>query len=458
MSELKGKIDLKQLKKLAEEDKIRTIIVAGVDMQGRLFGKRFMVKTFLDAFKGGSNTCACNLGWDMDLILIPDLKFTGWHTGYQDMTAVPDFDTLRIYPWFEKTAIVICDSTHEDGSPVEIAPRTILRRQRDKARKMGFTPFMASEFEFFLFNETVESAREKDYRNLQPISSYYSDYSVFRASMDEWILSQIRDGLDDAGMEVESTKAEWGFGQVELAIRYAEALEMGDRHAIVKNGIREIAALNDIMATFMAKHSTDASGSGLHVHVSLWDSEAKKNLFYDPKKDHHASDTMRHFLGGMMHLAKDVQYFYAPNINSYKRYSPKSFAPWNLGWGGDNRTVTFRLCGEKNGCRIENRIPGADACSHLMLAAVLGSGLYGVEKKLEPIGPFIAGDSYEEKSLPQLPNSLYKAVKNLDESEAARKIFGDEVVDHYVKVGSWEVDEFMKSVTDWERRKYFEMT
>lgn len=457
MSELTGQVDKKTLKKLIEEDKIRTVIVAGVDMQGRLFGKRFTGRSFIDIFKGGSNTCACNFGWDMDLILIPELKFTGWHTGYQDMMALPDFNTARIYPWFEKTAIVLCDACHEDGSLVEIAPRTILRRQQDKAHKMGYSPIMASELEFFLFKETVETARSKDYAGLAPLSNYYSDYSIFRGSMDEWIIGQIRDGLDGAGLEVESTKAEWGFGQVEIAIRYAEALDMGDRHSILKNGVKEIAALNGIMATFMAKHSTDASGSGLHIHVSLWDKTGKTSHFYDADKEHGMSDLMRHFMGGMMHLAKDMQYFYAPTINSYKRYCPKSFAPFNISWGGDNRTVTFRICGNKNGTRIENRIPGADACSYLSLAACLGSGLYGVENKLEPIGPFISGDAYEVEALPVLPNTLQHAVNNLNNSEAARKIFGGEVVDHYVKIGQWEVDQFMSSVTDFERRKYFEM-
>lgn len=457
MSDIKGKIDKRTLKRLVEEDRIQTVIIAGVDMQGRLFGKRFCAQTFLDSFKGGAGTCSCNLGWDMDLELIPGLEFTGWHTGYQDMMAIPDFETLRIYPWFEKTAIVLCDSAHEDGSLVSIAPRTILRRQTEKAGNMGYIPFMASELEFFLFNETVDSARKKDYKDLEPISKNYSDYSIFRTSLDEWITMPIREGLNDLGLEVESTKGEWGHGQVELAIKYAEAVEMGDRHALMKNSIKEIAALNGLMATFMAKHSTDASGSGLHIHTSLWDNTGKKNAFYNSKDEHGMSELMRHFMGGMMHLAQDMQFFYAPTINSYKRYCKQSFAPYNISWGGDNRTVTFRICGHGSGCRIENRIPGADVCSYLSLAACLGSGLYGIENKLEPIGPFITGDSYAQESLPELPRNMMAAVKNLDESKPAREIFGDDVVDHYVKVGQWEIEKFLTSVTDWERRKYFEL-
>jgi glutamine synthetase len=457
MADVKGKIDFNEFQKLVEKGAVETLIVAGIDMQGRLYGKRMSAAMFVSDFSDGVHTCACNFGWDMDLILIPGLEFTGWHTGYQDMKAVPDMNTLRIYPWFEKTAIVICDTCYDDGTPFEIAPRTLLRRMQEKANGMGFTPYMASELEFFLFKETIDSSRGKGYSNLEPLSKYYGDYSVFRSSMDEWILGKIRRGLDDMGLEVESTKGEWGFGQAEIGVKYAEALEMGDRHMLVKQGVKEIAALNGVMATFMAKYKTEDSGSGLHIHVSLWDKAGKKTVFWDPKKPHHMSDTMRHFLGGMMQLTKDVQYFYAPLINSYKRYRPQSFAPYYIGWGGDNRTTTYRYCGEKNGFRIENRIPGSDACGPLALAACLGTGLYGIQKKLEPVGPFIEGDAYEEKSLPKLAMTLREAVGNLDNSAAARAIFGDKVVDHYVKIGAWEADNFDISVTDWERRKYFEM-
>lgn len=456
MSEIKGKIDRKEFVKLVEKGEIETVIVAGIDMQGRLYGKRLSARMFVSDFSGGVHACSCNFGWDMDQILIPGLDFTGWHTGYQDMKAVPDFNTLRMYPWFEKTAIVICDSCDDKGKPLAIAPRTILRRQQEKAHKMGYKPFMASELEFFLFKENIDSSRDKGYAGLEPLSKYYSDYSVFRSSMDEWILGPIRRHLDAMGLEVESTKGEWGFGQAEIGIKYSEALEMGDRHMLVKQGVKEIAALNGIQATFMAKYKTEDSGSGLHIHVSLWDKAGKKTAFWDPKKKHNMSDTMRHFLGGMTQLTKDVQYFYAPLINSYKRYSPKSFAPYNIGWGGDNRTTTYRYCGHGNGFRIENRIPGSDANGPLALAACLGAGLYGIQKKLEPVGPFIAGDSYEEKSLPKLAMTLDEAVRNLDNSKAAREIFSDEVVDHYVKHGAWEVEQFNTNVTDWERRKYFE--
>lgn len=453
---MRGKIDLKTLEKMVEKGDIQTIIVAGTDMQGRLLGKRYVPETFLKSFSDGICACSCNLGWDMDLILIPGLKFTGWHTGYQDMRVIPDFNTMRIYPWVEKTAIVLCDLCDEEGKPLEIAPRTILKRQVENARIMGFTPFMASELEFFLYKETIDAAREKDYRNLEPLSRYYSDYSVFRGTMDEWILAPIRNNLNDAGLEVESTKGEWGHGQVELSIRYTDALEMGDRHVILKNGVKEMAALQGLLATFIAKPSSADSGSGLHIHSSLWDSAGKKALFHDKKKPLGMSDTMRHYLGGMMQLAKDFQYFYAPYINSYKRYVAQSFAPYNITWGGDNRTVTFRICGHGSSCRIENRVPGADANGYLALAATLASGLYGIKHKLEPVGPFCQNDGYEAKKAPVFALTLSEAVENLNKSKIAREILGDEVVDHHVGIGRWEVQCFNTYVTDWERRKYFE--
>ena len=455
--DLKGRMDLKTLKKLIEDDRVDTVIMAGVDLQGRLYGKRLVGRTFIKHFQEGIATCACNFGWDMDLILIPGMEFTGWHTGYQDMKAIPDYNTLRAYPWFEKTVIVLCDSCDDDGKPLSIAPRTILRRQQEKAHKMGYTPIMASELEFHLYKENLESAREKGFTELEPLFRHYADYSIYRTSMDEWILRLLRQGLNDAGIEVESIKGEWGFGQIELGVVYQEALDMADWHVLVKQGVKEISALNGLIATFMAKPSTDDSGSGLHIHSSLWDRKTKKDLFWESGKDYNMSDLMRHYLGGMMQLSRDFQIFYAPYINSYKRYTYQSFAPYNIAWGGDNRTVTFRVCGHGPSCRIENRIPGADANAYLALAACLGSGLYGVENKLEPVGEFCAGDAYENKDAPLFAMNLPDALRNFDNSEIAREILGDEVVDHYVKLMAWECERYFTEVTDWEKRKYFEM-
>lgn len=445
-----------RLEAWVEEGAVETLITAGIDLQGRLYGKRFEASVFLRDMTDGVHTCDCNFGWDIERILIDGLEFTGWHKGYGDMLTKPDFTTLRMYPWFEKTALVICDTLDHDGNAIPIAPRTLLRTQVEKAQALGYTVNAAPEVEFFLFNESLDSSREKGYVDLNVVSRYISDYSIFRGSMDEWIIGEIRKNLGKAGVEVECSKAEWGHGQCEVNLVYTHALEMADRHAIFKNAVREICALNNVQATFMAKWHTDHSSSGCHVHMSLW--EGDKPVFFDAKGEHHMSETARHFLGGMMHLAKDLQLFYAPNVNSYKRYEDLSFAPTTLSWGGDNRTTTFRIAGHTPASfRLENRIPGADAPAHLTYAAMIASGLYGLENKIEPEGPFIENNAYENKDLPRLNRNLGEAIASFTNSRIAREIFGDDVVNHYAAIAEWELKEFEKQTTDWERNRYFEL-
>ncbi len=438
-----------------DDGSVDTIIVAGIDLQGRLYGKRCDARVFLRDLFSGIHTCDCNFGWDIARMLVEDLKFTGWHTGYGDMTSVPDWNTLRMYPWFESTALVLCDTFDHHGNPIDIAPRQMLRKQLDKASGLGYTVKAAPEVEFFLFRETIDSSRAKGYRNLETISSYISDYSVFRSSMDEWVLGDMRRYLGEANIEIESNKSEWGHGQVELNLVYCEALEMADRHVIFKNAVREIAALNGVQASFMAKWDAKHSGNGCHIHMSLWNGD--KPTFHDPNEDREMSKTMRHFLGGMMALASDLHYFYAPTINSYKRLEDLSFAPTNVTWGGDNRTPAFRSAGHGSSMRLENRIPGADANACLAYAAMVGSGLYGIENELEPIGEYVHANAYDVKDAPKLHTNLIDAANALDQSAPARKIFGDDVIDHYVALARWEVREFFNTVTDWERERYFEL-
>ncbi len=446
---------MKQLKKWVDDGSVDTIIVAGIDLQGRLYGKRCDARVFLRDLSSGIHTCDCNFGWDIARMLVDDLKFTGWHTGYGDMTTVPDWNTLRMYPWFESTALVLCDTFDHHGNPIDIAPRQMLRKQLEKASGLGYTVKAAPEVEFFLFRETIDSSRAKGYRDLEPISKYISDYSVFRSSMDEWVLGDMRRYLAEANIEIESNKSEWGHGQVELNLVYCEALEMADRHVIFKNAVREIAALNGVQASFMAKWDAEHSGNGCHIHMSLWNGD--KPTFHDPNEDREMSKTMRHFLGGMMALASDLHYFYAPTINSYKRLQDLSFAPTNVTWGGDNRTPAFRSAGHGASMRLENRIPGADANACLAYAAMVGSGLYGIENELEPIGEYVHANAYDMKDAPKLHRNLVDAANALDQSATARKIFGDDVIDHYVALARWEVREFFNTVTDWERERYFEL-
>lgn len=447
---------MKRLKKWVDDGAVDTVIVAGVDLQGRLYGKRCNAAVFLRDLAGGVHTCDCNMGWDIERQLIDGLEFTGWHTGYGDISLVPDFTTLRMYPWFEKTAIVLCDTCDHEGDLLPLAPRSILKKQLEKAKGMGFEVKAAPEIEFFMFKETLESSRAKGYRDLEVMSRYISDYSIFRTSMDEWIIGYIRRNLEEAGIEVEGNKAEWGHGQMELNLVYTEALEMADRHVLFKNAVREMAALKGVQATFMAKWHEAHSGNGCHIHMSLWNENG--NAFYDAKGERHMSTTLRHFLGGMMALSRDFQLFYAPNINSYKRYVDLSFAPVNITWGGDNRTVSYRTCGHGNSARVENRIPGSDCNAHLAYAAMIAAGLYGIENEIEPIGPYVQANAYDEApDAPKLHRTLIAAADGLDQSEIARKILGDAIVDHYVRVARWEIGEFMRAVTDWERNRYFEL-
>ncbi len=449
-----AKLDLHTFEQQVQQGKYEQVIVAGVDMQGKLFGKKVPAQYFLEDAKDGIHTCAINLIWDVSLKFAENYTFCNFETGLQDMKVIPDLATLRPYPWIEKTAIVLGDLYNKDGSEVPMAPRNMLKKQLQKARQLGYQTFAASELEFYIFRETSESAREKNFANLKPLFQYPIDYSIYRLNVDDWFLRQLAPNLEAAGIPVESLKGEFGNGQVELNVKYAEALEMADRTAIFKNGLKEIAALNDLMITFMAKHDTNDSGSSGHTHISLWD-EAGNNLFYDAQDAYGLSQTARYFLGGMMALAPDLMLFYAPYVNSYKRLANTGGAPNTLTWGTDNRTTAFRIDGKGKSCRIENRIPGSDANHFLVLTACLASGLYGIEHKIDIAAP-TTGDASRAPGVQRLPANPVEAIQRLENSEIARQLLGDDVVDHYLTAAKNELNDYFVEVTDWERRKYFE--
>ncbi len=450
-----GKIDQATLKKMIKENEITTIIIAAADMQGRLFGKRCSAKYFLEEALKGVHTCTVNLIWDIEQNLGENYIFSNWDTGFQDIKAIPDLSTMRIYPWFEKTAIVLADLYLEEGGEVTLGPRNMLRRQIDKAKALGFEAKMASELEFYMLNETADSAREKGYANLTALSHNSADYSIYRSSCDEWILGKMRHLLDDAGLEVECTKAEWGHGQVELNLMYTETMEMADRTVIMKNGIKEIAFLNNIMVTFMAKYETEVTGSSFHLHASLWN-EKGENVLADTSDAYGLSEVGKNFLGGMMQLAPELMCFYAPYVNSYKRLADTAGAPNTLSWGFDNRTLSFRVVGSGPSKRVENRIPGADGNPYLVLAATLASGLYGIEKKIALPGPPVLKNASAMPGITKLPRNLMEAVTLFENSKTVRELFGDDVVDHYTIATRNEIDDFFKHVTDWEKRRYLE--
>jgi glutamine synthetase len=454
-----GRLTLDDLRSLVASGEIDTVIAAMVDMQGRLMGKRVTGRFFVDhVAEHGAHACSYLLGVDVEMEPLPGYRLTSWESGYGDLHMRPDFETLRRIPWLERTALVLCDLAHENGDAVQESPREILRRQVERARDRGYLAMVASELEFYIFRETYASAQRKHFHDLEPYGRYIEDYHILQGTSEEWLIRQIRNGLDGAGVPVEFSKGEWGPGQHELNLRYAEPVEMADRHTIVKHGTKEIAGLNDVAITFMAKWRADLAGSSCHLHASLWDRDGRRNLFWEEgARPLGMSPLFRHFLGGLLAGATELACFFAPYVNSYKRYLAGTFAPVAAVWSHDNRTCGFRVVGRGDGLRIENRIPGADANPYLMFAATLAAGLWGIERRLEPPEMF-EGDAYRAAGLPRIPRTLRGAIDALERSEIAREAFGDRVVDHYLHTAQLEQEAFDRAVTCWELGRNFERT
>ncbi|MEK3937268.1 glutamine synthetase family protein [Sporosarcina sp. FSL W7-1349] len=443
------------LKDFINEKKIESMIVAGIDMQGKLFGKKIPAKHFLDIMNEGVYTCAVNLAWDVNLNFLDNYDFCSMETGLHDIKLVPDLTTLRLYPGVEKTAIVLGDLFEKNQEPVTVAPRNILKKQIEKAEGLGFKAFAASELEFYVYKENHDSVREKGFNNLQPLSPYPIDYSISRLNIDDWFLSKIVNEFEKADIDIESVKGELGKGQYEINFKYSDSLTMADQTAIYKSGTKEIAAVNGLLATFMAKPDTNDAGSSGHTHISLWDSNGENNLFYDPSSTDGLSKIAKHFLAGMLELTPELMVLYAPYINSYKRIINTGGAPSTNTWGIDNRTTAYRIDGKNNSCRVENRIPGADANFYLVMAACLASGLYGIENELE-LPSMTTTDAYVDPNVPQLPTNLVEALDRFKTSERVKEILGEDVVKHYTTAVENEIRDYFFEVTDWERRKYLE--
>ena len=439
-------------------DEIDTVLVVFPDGYGRLMGKRVVGRYFIDhVATEGSHACIYLFTVDMEMEPLPGFRLTSWERGYGDMKLVPDLATLRRIPWLPKTALVICDVYTEDGEPIEEAPRWILRRQVDRAARLGYTVKTAAELELYVFRETFEEARARRYQNLTPVAGYMEDYHILQTTREEPLIRAIRNGMEHADVPVETSKGEWGKGQEEINLRYADALEMADRTVIYKHGTKEIASLHGCAVTFMAKYDAGAAGSSFHLHSSLWDA-AGAALFAPTGHGRTAADWTPLFggwLAGQMAMARELAYFYAPSVNSYKRYQSGTFAPTRVATGWDNRTCGFRLCGEGAGFRVENRIPGADANPYLAFAATIAAGLHGIDARLTPPACY-EGNAYEDASLPQVPKTLREAIAELETSDLARAAFGARVVEHYLHTARLEQQAFDQAVTDWELMRNFE--
>jgi glutamine synthetase len=457
MSEPKGRLDLEQLRALVARGEVETVVASFTDHYGRLLGKRFDADMFVDdVVKNGGHACDYLLTVGMEMEPVPGYKFANWELGYGDVHMVPDMGTLRLASWLDKSAFVLCDvKSEKTHGLVEVAPRSILRRQVDAASKRGYTSFAATELEHYLFRTSYREAAQKGYRELEPAGWYLEDYHILQGTRTESFHAAARRHLKRSGVPVETSKGEWGQGQHELNVRYAEALEMADRHVIFKQCLKEVAEAAGMSLTFMAKFAADRAGSSCHIHFSLW--RDGRNAFPGDLQLGRAkvSDVFRWFLGGWIAHVPDVMPFYAPTINSYKRYVDASWAPTRLAWSYDNRTAGFRVVGDGQSLRIECRIPGADANPYLALAASLASGLDGIAHRIEPPECFV-GDVYAAKNLPRVPYTLSEAAARFAASDFAQRAFGKDVVEHYSHFFRTEVAAFDKAVTDWEHKRYFE--
>lgn len=453
-----GRLDAKTLESLIRNGAVDTVLTVFPDGHGRLMGKRLVARHFLEhVLDDGVHACIYLFTVDMEMEPLPGFKLTSWERGYGDMKLVPDLSTIRLIPWLQQTALVFCDVYTEEGEPVEEAPRWVLKRQIERAAKMGYVVKTAGELELYCFRETFEAAHAKRYRDLTPVSGYLEDYHILQTMKEEPLIRAIRNGMEAADVQVETSKGEWGRGQEEINLAYAEALESADRTALYKHGAKEIAHLQGCSITFMAKYDVNAAGSSFHVHSSLWDRSGRKPLFAASGKHGATQGTplFGQWLAGQMAGARELAYFYAPTINAYKRYQAGSFAPTRIVAGWDNRTCGFRLCGEGGGFRVENRIPGADANPYLAFAATIAAGLHGITQKLKP-PKLYESNAYDDATLPQVPKTFREAVAELERSRLARAAFGDRVVEHYLHGARLEQEAFDRVVTDWELMRNFE--
>ena len=451
-----GNLSLDTLRDLVAGGEIDTVLACQIDMQGRLMGKRFQAEFFIESAWEETHSCNYLQATDLEMETVEGYESTSWASGYGDYTMKPDLSTLRLVPWLEGTALVLCDLLdHHTHADVAHSPRAILKAQTARLEAMGMKAFMATELEFFLFKDSFEDAVSQGYRNLQRISPYNEDYHIFQTTKEEDVMRAIRKGLQGAGVPVENSKGEADAGQAEINVRYTDALDMADNHVIIKNACKEIAWSKGRALTFLAKWNTDAAGNSSHVHQSLWSLDGKP-LFFDPSDPHGMSNVMRHYLAGLLAHASEFTYFLAPYINSYKRFQEGTFAPTKAIWSRDNRTAGCRMCGEgTKAIRVECRVGGSDLNPYLAMASLIAAGIDGIENKLE-LEPEFSGDAYKASQSRKIPNTLREATKTLKESKLLRAAFGDGVIDHYVRAAEWEQEECDRVVTDWEVARGFE--
>lgn len=457
MVDRKPPLSPEELRVLVASGEIDTVVLAFPDMQGRLQGKRFAAQFFLDeVLQHGTEGCNYLLAVDTDMNTVDGYEMSSWDRGYGDFAMHPDLATLRRIPWNPGSVFLLADLAWNDGSPVVAAPRQILRRQLERLGEHGYTAMVGTELEFMIFQDTYEQAWNSNYRGLTPANQYNIDYSVLGTGRIEPLLRRIRNEMQAAGLVVESAKGECNLGQHEIVFRYDEALKTCDQHAVYKTGAKEIAAQEGVSLTFMAKYD-EREGNSCHIHLSLTDADGRSAMAGEgPEVHEHGgmSPVMRHFLAGQLAALRDFSLLYAPNINSYKRFRPGSFAPTAVAWGVDNRTCALRVVGHGRSMRFENRLPGGDVNPHLAVAGLVAAGIYGIENRLELPEP-CTGNAYTA-DYAHVPTTLREAAELWENSEIAKAAFGPEVVAHYRNMARVELDAYDSAVTDWELRRSFE--
>jgi glutamine synthetase len=447
-----GNLTLDELDGLIDSREIDTVILAFPDMQGRLVGKRVSARLFQDEVaEHGAEACNYLIAVDVEMNTVDGYTLSSWETGYGDMILQPDFDSLRRVPWLPGTAMLMADLTSIEGAPLVQSPREVLRAQLRRLEERGLTAFVGTELEFIVFDDTFRDAYAKGYRDLTPASDYNIDYAILASTRMEPLLRDIRLGMEGAGMYCEGVKGECNLGQQEIAFRFAEALATCDNHTIYKNGAKEIADQHGKSLTFMAKFN-EREGNSCHIHLSVRGADGEAVMAGDG--EHGFSRLMEHWTAGLLATMRELTLFFAPNINSYKRYVEGSFAPTAVAWGLDNRTCALRVVGHGSSLRVENRVPGGDVNPYLAVAAIIAGGLHGIENQLE-LEPMLAGNGYTSDK-PRVPATLREAAELFGSSEVARSAFGEDVVAHYLNNARVELAAYDAAVTDWERVRGFE--
>ncbi len=446
-------LSVNQLRESVTAGAVDTVVVAITDMQGRLQGKRFHARYFLDeVMPHATEACAYLLAVDTEMNTVDGYQLASWETGYGDFVLVPDMATLRAVPWQPGTALVLADVAALDGAPVAVSPRQVLRAQLDRAAERGWTALAGTELEFVLYEGSYEQAWDCGYRSLVPANRYNADYSVLGTGRVEPLLRDIRNSMTGAGLYVESAKGECNLGQHEIAFRYADALTTADQHSIYKTGAKEIAARHGYALTFMAKPN-EREGNSCHIHLSFRAASGSPVMAGDgPYGLSPAGESM---IAGLLAGLRELTLLLAPTINSYKRYAPGSFAPTAVAWGPDNRTCALRLVGHGPSLRVECRVPGGDVNPYLALAGLIAAALSGVDQAL-PLPAPVTGNAYVLGELPQVPPTMDEALALWESSPLAAGVFGAQVVSHYATMARVELDAYHRVVTDWELRRYFE--